>query len=131
MLGPCLQIFLEFNCGLFNKKIKSLRPSCQKLEFCPYKEMSVAKKDFHNCSTSSKVLYGCQLVISGEKSFLTRSGTICKIDTVRLPTITSRWKVRFRQTIFLKPFNFLKGTILRSSERGVNSILTTILLSGI
>ena len=33
--------------------------------------------------------------------------------------------VRFWLTFFLKPF--LKGKILRSSERGVNSILTTIL----
>ena len=52
--------------------------------------MGVAKKgrgeDFQNCSTSSKVLYGCQLVISGEKSFLARSATICKINTVWLPT---------------------------------------------
>ena len=42
--------------------------------------MGVAKKGrgnhFQNCSTSSKVLYGCQLVISGEKSFLARSATI-------------------------------------------------------
>ena len=42
--------------------------------------MGVAKKgrgnNFQNCSTSSKVLYGCQLVISGEKSFLARSATI-------------------------------------------------------
>ena len=42
--------------------------------------MGVAKKgrgnNFQNCSTSSKVFYGCQLVISGEKSFLARSATI-------------------------------------------------------
>ena len=42
--------------------------------------MGVAKKgrgnNFQNCSTGSKVLYGCQLVISGEKSFLARSATI-------------------------------------------------------
>ena len=42
--------------------------------------MGVAKKgrgnNFQNCSTSSKVLYGCQLVILGEKSFLARSATI-------------------------------------------------------
>ena len=54
--------------------------------------MGVAKKgrgkDLQNCSTSSKVLYGCQLVISGEKSFLARSATMCKINTVWLPTIT-------------------------------------------
>ena len=54
--------------------------------------MGVAKKgrgkDFQNCSTSSKVLYGYQLVISGEKSFLARSATICKINTVWLPTNT-------------------------------------------
>ena len=55
--------------------------------------MGVAKKgrgkDLQNCSTSSKILYGCQLVIPGEKSFLARSATICKINTVWLPTITS------------------------------------------
>ena len=63
-----------------------------KVRILPIKEMGVAKKgrgnNFQNCSTSSKVFYGCQLVISGEKSFLARSATICKINTVWLPTIT-------------------------------------------
>ena len=51
-----------------------------KVRISPIKEMGVAKKgrgnNFQNCSTSSKVLYGCQLVISDEKSFLARSATI-------------------------------------------------------
>ena len=29
-------IILEFKCGHFGKKMESLRPSCQKLDFCPY-----------------------------------------------------------------------------------------------
>ena len=40
------EIFLEVNCGHFSKKIESLRPSCQKLEFCPYKEVGVALERF-------------------------------------------------------------------------------------
>ena len=51
-----------------------------KVRILPFNEMGVAKKgrgnNFQNCSTSPKVLYGCQLVISGEKSFLARSATI-------------------------------------------------------
>ena len=39
-------IILEFKCGHFGKKIESLRPSCQKLDFCPYQEMGVAKNNF-------------------------------------------------------------------------------------
>ena len=66
--------------------------------------MGVAKKgrgnNFQNCSTSSKVLYGCQLVISGEKSILARSATICKINTVWLPTITLPGIISCHQTGF-------------------------------
>ena len=68
-----------------------------KVRILPIKEMGVAKKgrgnNFQNCSTSSKVLYGCQLVISGEKSFLARSATICKINTVWLPTINNLFNI--------------------------------------
>ena len=57
--------------------------------------MGVAKKgrgnNFQNCSTSSKVLYGCQLVISGEKSFLARSATIIPFGPLlRVPKTTTR-----------------------------------------
>ena len=37
-------MFLEFNCGHFGIKMESVGPSCQKLGFCPYKEMGVAKR---------------------------------------------------------------------------------------
>ena len=30
------EIFSKVNCGHFGKKIESVRPSCQKLFFCPY-----------------------------------------------------------------------------------------------
>ena len=40
------EIFLEVNCGHVSKKIEFLRPSCQKLEFCPYKEVGVALERF-------------------------------------------------------------------------------------
>ena len=67
--------------------------------------MGVAKKgrgnNFQNCSTSSKVLYGCQLVISGEKSILARSATICKINTVWLPTTNRTSNNFFLRSIFL------------------------------
>ena len=33
---PGDQMFLEFNCGYFETKMESLRPSCKKLVFCPY-----------------------------------------------------------------------------------------------
>ena len=79
--------------------------------------MGVAKKgrgnNFQNCSTSSKVLYGCQLVISGEKSFLARRATIIPFGPLLHNYI-----------YFIKPFN--RGQILQSG-RGVNSILITIL----
>ena len=39
-------MFLEFKCGHFGKKMDPLRPSCQKLEFCPYKEVGVALERF-------------------------------------------------------------------------------------
>ena len=56
--------------------------------------MGVAKKGrgnhFQNCSTSSKVLYGCRLVISGEKSFLARSATKIPFGTLlRIGTLSS------------------------------------------
>ena len=38
------EILSEFNCGPFGKKIESLRPSCQKLEFCPIKKWAWPKK---------------------------------------------------------------------------------------
>ena len=54
--------------------------------------MGVAKKgrgnNFQNCSTSSKVLYGCQLVISGEKSFLARSATIIPFGPLLIALFT-------------------------------------------
>ena len=37
-------MFLEFNCGHFGTKMESLRPSYQKLVFCPYLGMGVAEK---------------------------------------------------------------------------------------
>ena len=46
-------MFLEFNCGHFGIKTKSVGPSYQKLRFCPYKEMGVAKRgpshEYKNC----------------------------------------------------------------------------------
>ena len=39
-------MFLEFKCSHFGKKMESLRPSCQKLEFFPYKEVGVALEQF-------------------------------------------------------------------------------------
>ena len=85
--------------------------------------MGVAKKgrgnNFQNCSTSSKVLYGCQLVISGEKSFLARSATICKINTVWLPTrnclVSLNWKWSFWHNIkqFFRPKNSKDGILFQ------------------
>ena len=37
-------MFLEFNCGHFGTKMESLRPSYQKLVFCPYMERAWPKK---------------------------------------------------------------------------------------
>ena len=51
---------------------------------------------FQNCSTSSKVLYGCQLVISGEKSFLARSATIIPFGTL-LKTLNRNCRMIRRQ----------------------------------
>ena len=42
-------MFLEFNCGHFGTKMESLRPSYQKLAFCPYKEKGVAQKTLSAC----------------------------------------------------------------------------------
>ena len=36
------EVFLELGCGHISVGIDSLQPSCQGLEFCPYKEMGVA-----------------------------------------------------------------------------------------
>ena len=46
------EIFLEFNCGHFGTNIESLRPSCQKLEFCPLKKWGWPKK---GVATISKI----------------------------------------------------------------------------
>ena len=72
-------MFSEFNCGHFETKMKSLRPSCQKLAFCPYKEMGVAKKgcghQLEKCSKGPKVWYWYKLMISGEKSIWAQNST--------------------------------------------------------
>ena len=51
------QMFLEFYCGHFETKMESLRPSYQKLVFCPYLGMGVAhEKVLESILSSSKYL---------------------------------------------------------------------------
>ena len=81
-----------------------------KVRILPIIEMGVAKKGrgnhFQNCSTSSKVLYGCQLVISREKSFLARSATIIPFGA--LLELTSLHLKSIHRTLF-QLFEYLKS----------------------
>jgi len=46
-------MFLEFDCGHFETKMESLRPSYQKLVFCPYLGMGVAQENLSKLVLSS------------------------------------------------------------------------------
>ena len=63
------------------------------------------------------------LIVFLENSVITNAYLFPEEGTVTPPNTAAHFKVPNKS--FLKPF--LKGKILRSSERGVNSILTTIL----
>ena len=79
-----MEIFKEFKCAYFGKKIESVVP-VKSMHFA-FLDMGVAKKGCGtqngNCITSQKSLLLCYLVILGVRSFLARLATTYWLGTL-------------------------------------------------